>query len=566
MALNASGPISLGGSTTGESVNLELGKSATALVSMNDTDLRTLANVASGVITLPTDFYGKSTAPAYTRWYLSVSAPASNMRNVGFSTGYTVSYSNDASDKGLYFGLGASFFNPGQSPYRFRTFLMKFNTDTQTVAWWQKAPVFETAYSSTGGAQDSTIMPIGNSMYWHGSSGFLPGAPQSGFPSFHTPIDKTTGAFTGTLQATTVLSTNCWRWATHNKTDRYFVGLAANTTSNQNYVARLDSSPTTVYPFCIRNSSFATKMYPLSIDATNKIALVSCGTNGSSTGSSATFQLHELDADFNIISGYNFAGDLVGFTRSQLAAVGLNVAHNKNIVGNQKIFLAWTPTGSTVLRIARMDFSTKTIDWQIQLTSSWTTNTVNTVNEQNQAGEGDSLIATDDGGCIVAWRSSNGGYIPSYSKGYFSKISSTGAHQFTNEVIASGMYNQLYPHTLFALYAYRGSGVVLSQRTSPAANTTSGSSTMFCLNLSTDPAISNVFPTTSIGNGMTLEVTNSTDITVTSQSPTISLTTESPSYVSRQAVNASIPVISAYAGSLSQNGSFTNPTSVGGVI
>ena len=60
MTLNASGPISLGGSTAGQSINLELSKSATAQVSLNDTDVRTLAGVASGAIVMPTNFYGKS--------------------------------------------------------------------------------------------------------------------------------------------------------------------------------------------------------------------------------------------------------------------------------------------------------------------------------------------------------------------------------------------------------------------------------------------------------------------------------------------------------------------------
>ena len=60
MTLNASGPISLGGSTSGQSINLELGQSATAQVSMNDTNVRTLAAVPSGAIIMPTNFYGKS--------------------------------------------------------------------------------------------------------------------------------------------------------------------------------------------------------------------------------------------------------------------------------------------------------------------------------------------------------------------------------------------------------------------------------------------------------------------------------------------------------------------------
>jgi len=42
MTLNVSGPISLGGSTAGQSVNLELGATATAPISFNDAAVRTL--------------------------------------------------------------------------------------------------------------------------------------------------------------------------------------------------------------------------------------------------------------------------------------------------------------------------------------------------------------------------------------------------------------------------------------------------------------------------------------------------------------------------------------------
>lgn len=47
MALNASGPISIGGSTTGQSINLELRRSATATTSLNDAVVRTLLVVGS---------------------------------------------------------------------------------------------------------------------------------------------------------------------------------------------------------------------------------------------------------------------------------------------------------------------------------------------------------------------------------------------------------------------------------------------------------------------------------------------------------------------------------------
>jgi hypothetical protein len=74
MTLNSSGPISFGGSTTGQSINLELGVSATALASINSTSFRTLAGVASGQISL-SNFYGKSNA---TYWFATLGYNSGN--------------------------------------------------------------------------------------------------------------------------------------------------------------------------------------------------------------------------------------------------------------------------------------------------------------------------------------------------------------------------------------------------------------------------------------------------------------------------------------------------------
>lgn len=60
MALNSSGPISLAGSTVGQSIALALGLSATGSISLNQVDVRALAGVLSGAITMPGDFWGKS--------------------------------------------------------------------------------------------------------------------------------------------------------------------------------------------------------------------------------------------------------------------------------------------------------------------------------------------------------------------------------------------------------------------------------------------------------------------------------------------------------------------------
>jgi hypothetical protein len=59
MALNPSGQISIGGPTVGQSINLELGLSATANSSLNQANFRTLAGIPSGAISL-SNFWGKS--------------------------------------------------------------------------------------------------------------------------------------------------------------------------------------------------------------------------------------------------------------------------------------------------------------------------------------------------------------------------------------------------------------------------------------------------------------------------------------------------------------------------
>ena len=64
MPLNPTGPISLGGTTAGESIALEISAPGTAQIALNDAGVRTLAGPAFAtpgtVIVMPTDFYGKS--------------------------------------------------------------------------------------------------------------------------------------------------------------------------------------------------------------------------------------------------------------------------------------------------------------------------------------------------------------------------------------------------------------------------------------------------------------------------------------------------------------------------
>jgi len=88
MALNVSGPISLAGTTAGVSIQIENGGNGTTQISLNDAAVRTLAGVASGAITMPTDFYGKSNRVVVA---ITISASTKNyVLNTAKAAGYSV--------------------------------------------------------------------------------------------------------------------------------------------------------------------------------------------------------------------------------------------------------------------------------------------------------------------------------------------------------------------------------------------------------------------------------------------------------------------------------------------
>jgi hypothetical protein len=80
MTLPSSGPISM------NNVNVELGYSGTALISLNDTAVRTLFGVASGQISL-SDGYGKSNTTYFIMAYQAIASPCAftSYRNIGFN-------------------------------------------------------------------------------------------------------------------------------------------------------------------------------------------------------------------------------------------------------------------------------------------------------------------------------------------------------------------------------------------------------------------------------------------------------------------------------------------------
>jgi hypothetical protein len=88
MTMVSSGPISLGGTATtsglNQSVNVELGRSGTASINMNESAVRTLAGVPSGAITM-NNFYGKANQFSFT---VSANTTNFNLRSAAVSSGW----------------------------------------------------------------------------------------------------------------------------------------------------------------------------------------------------------------------------------------------------------------------------------------------------------------------------------------------------------------------------------------------------------------------------------------------------------------------------------------------
>ena len=170
MTLATSGTMSIGGTTATRSINLELGRAATATSNMGETDLRTLAGVSSGAISM-SNFYGKSSGPTVLDTQtVTVGTQAGNQYvgpQWGFNsiTGYGSTsdgscnfYSGAAYDRLYYFDLNASngYFTFGVAGNR-------------ANSGWTTCTVNGTAYQRT--AATYTYNSSENSTYWQWNDG-----------------------------------------------------------------------------------------------------------------------------------------------------------------------------------------------------------------------------------------------------------------------------------------------------------------------------------------------------------------------------------------------------------
>jgi hypothetical protein len=93
MTLNASGPISLAGTTSGQSIEVENTGNGTTQISMNDTAVRTLLGVSSGAISM-SSAYGKSYRPQLTYTYCSGSGYQNTTFTASSLSGYKAGFTD----------------------------------------------------------------------------------------------------------------------------------------------------------------------------------------------------------------------------------------------------------------------------------------------------------------------------------------------------------------------------------------------------------------------------------------------------------------------------------------
>lgn len=100
MTLATSGTMSIGGTTANRSINLELGRSATATSSMGESALRTLAGSSPNTTISMSEFYGKSAFSGDKIFDFQFRTGNTSYRQASFSTTYWNAPSGYFSDYG----------------------------------------------------------------------------------------------------------------------------------------------------------------------------------------------------------------------------------------------------------------------------------------------------------------------------------------------------------------------------------------------------------------------------------------------------------------------------------
>lgn len=209
MALNSSGPISLGGTTAGQSIEVELGGNGTTQISLNDNNVRTLAGLASGQIDFNT-FYGKSSAYYFVGHFFYPSfgdyVQGSDFGPNGIYVG-AATFQNNNPNRGSYsvivpISSSGTFGTPfGTSPQLNMSYNGYINSSNKSVAY---NPVsgsifmaWQTANSNLFGGGNCSYLasysPSGSNLSHILMTFLTPGNGYAQFASTGVVVDKSTG-------------------------------------------------------------------------------------------------------------------------------------------------------------------------------------------------------------------------------------------------------------------------------------------------------------------------------------------------------------------------------------
>jgi hypothetical protein len=257
MALNTSGPISLGGNTAGQSIAAELSLNPTAQISLNDTNVRTLAGVPSGAIIMPTNFYGKAntvpitatanqTARSYTATQVITSFTPLTAANGVVPYTYSVSSGtlptnlSIAPTTGLVSGTVNTAYPAANVTFTVKDSTNTFATTTSTVNFTVFAQTTATAVTTarvyTNGQGAITAF---NPLTAANGTGTYTYSIQSGTLPTGLSLNPSTGSVTGSPTANYSVASVVFRVADSN-------GIVAATTSSVSFTVNAATTATAV--------------------------------------------------------------------------------------------------------------------------------------------------------------------------------------------------------------------------------------------------------------------------------------------------------------------------------
>lgn len=314
MTLNASGPISLAGSTTGQSIALELGLSATGTISLNQANVRTLAGVASGAITMPTNFWGKSN---------SVPTIIMSMQTTPFVGAWQYSSST---------GWGTRFANPAVLPGGSVLGEITTNTGNTAYAMGQNTTPFINAwtYSSTAGFGTKYANP-----------GTLLGSGQGG-PQF--APDNAALIFATAFPLTFIFA---YRWTNASGFGTLYSNVATAPIGNS-YSVDINDAGNRVAVGFITGSDIPLNVYPFSSSTGWGSKFAGPGIYPSN---STAFRNVKFNAASTVLAGVISIDSYLWFFRWSTSGFGTRYAFPGTLPTGNPQCLAWHPN-QTIVAIA----------------------------------------------------------------------------------------------------------------------------------------------------------------------------------------------------------------------